>query len=333
MDFAIPLPVLSFLAVPALSSYSTQLNILFFYMTWSTLLLSHSPLVVEFFGTFAIRTLFYTLPSLIFLAFDTAIPNVAVLIKAQGESGLPLRLGSRKLVLVIAVTLFNVALGVAAQTAIDLVLTYVLNVKSSLRITTTLPMPWGIIKDLLRGLVLKGTLQYYIHRYALHDSNSPIAKWHRSWQHSIKVPFSMMANFDHPVCYLVGRWLPVYLPAALFRFHILTYHVMVALLSLEEAFTYSGYSILPSTIILAGMARRVDGHMMNDGQGNFGASGVLDWAFGTSIGGDVMEDLKAEMEKRNVEGRAENAVGNAVSNFKGKAKGKGRKASNKKDGE
>ena len=85
----------------------------------------------------------------------------------------------------------------------------------------------------------------------------------------------MVANFDHPVCYLMGRWLPVYLPAALFRFHILTYHLMVALLSLEEAFIYSGYSVLPSTIILAGMARRVDGHMMNDGQGNFGASGLL----------------------------------------------------------
>ena len=50
---------------------------------------------------------------------------------------------------------------------------------------------------------------------------------------------------------------------------------MVALLSLEETFTYSGYSILPSTIILAGMARRVDGHMMNEGQGNFGASGLM----------------------------------------------------------
>lgn len=156
MDFAVPLPVLSFLAVPALSSYSTQLNILFFYMTWSTLLLSHSPLVIEFFGTFAIRTLFYTLPSLLFFAFDIALPNAAVYIKAQGEYGLPSRYSSKKLAFIVAVTLFNVALGVAVQTGIDLVLTNVLNTKSSLRITTTLPMPWGILKDLFRGLILRG---------------------------------------------------------------------------------------------------------------------------------------------------------------------------------
>ncbi|KAL9068593.1 MAG: hypothetical protein Q9157_006453 [Trypethelium eluteriae] len=104
---------------------------------------------------------------------------------------------------------------------------------------------------------------------------------------------------------------------------------MVALLSLEEAFTYSGYSILPSTIILAGMARRLDGHFMNEGEGNFGASGLLDWAFGTSIGRDVLEDVKAEMEKHDVEGRTENAVGNAVSNVKGKARKKEKKSSNK----
>ena len=42
-----------------------------------------------------------------------------------------------------------------------------------------------------------------------------------------------------------------------------------------------------------------------------------------------MEDLKAEMEKHNVEARAEHAVGNTVSNVKGKAKGKNRKLSNK----
>ena len=163
MDFAIPLPVLSFLAVPALSSYSTQLNLLFFYMTWSTLLLSHSPLAIEFFGTFAIRTLFYTLPSLLFLGFDTAIPNLAVAIKAQGESALPPRKNPKKLVFIVAVALFNVALGVAVQTAIDLLLTHVLNIRSSLRVTTSLPLPWAIVKDLFRGLILRGVSRVLTH--------------------------------------------------------------------------------------------------------------------------------------------------------------------------
>src|ERR1700761_9551213 len=51
MDAIVGLPVLSFLLIPTMSSYSTSLNILFFYLTWSTLVLSHPPLKVEIIAT------------------------------------------------------------------------------------------------------------------------------------------------------------------------------------------------------------------------------------------------------------------------------------------
>jgi hypothetical protein len=113
--------------------------------------------------------------------------------------------------------------------------------------------------------------------------------------------------------------------------HILTYLCLVVLFSLEETFVYSGYNMLPSTIMLKGMARRTDAHMLSEGEGNFGPFGILDWAHDTTIGKDVVDDLKAEMQKHHLEDRASGAIdgaGNAASGlakrFRGKA-GNGRK--------
>jgi hypothetical protein len=141
-----------------------------------------------------------------------------------------------------------------------------------------------------------------------------------------------VANYDHPICHLLHRFLPLYLPAITLRMHILTYLFLVVLFSLEETFVYSGYSILPSTIMLKGMARRTDAHMMSEGDGNFGPLGVLDWIHDTTLGKDVVDDLKAEMEKHHVEEKAGHAIegaGDAASGLagrlRGKASGKGRK--------
>ena len=91
-------------------------------------------------------------------------------------------------------------------------------------------------------------------------------------------------------------FLPAYLPAVIFRFHLLTYQLYLALVSLEETFAYSGYNVLPSGLILGGMARRQERHLMSTGEGNFGCFGALDFALGTSLGQDVVEDVTEEVE-------------------------------------
>ncbi|KAI9839896.1 MAG: hypothetical protein M1819_000088 [Sarea resinae] len=329
MDAILSLPALSFLAIPAIGSYSTSLNLLFFYMTWSTLVLSHSPLNVEIFGTLAIRILFFILPSTLFMLFDSAVPSLAVALKAQGDIALPVRGssrsdGGRKWWLVAGVATVNVLLGVALQIGVELLFTKVLTFRSALKVTTRLPMPWGIFKDLSRGLLLREVLQYYIHRYVLHSPSSRVAKWHQSWQHSIKAPYSFVANYDHPVAWLLVHWLPVYLPAAVFRYHLLTYHMLLALVSLEETFSYSGYSVLPSSFILSGIARRVDSHLMGGGKGNFAPWGIMDWIHGTSVGDGVEEDVRNEMGKHDAQGKAQDSLEQV------KAKGKRSLRSNSK---
>lgn len=295
------IPALSFLIIPTFSSYSTSLNLLFFYLTWSTLILSNSPLKVEIFGTLAIRVLFYILPSLGFLAFDSAVPNVAVKIKEHGEDALPLSDSSDgkkdrwwKIALV---SIGNVLLGVALQTGVELLLTEVLHTRSALKITTSIPLPWSMAIDIVKGLLLREVLTYVLHRYALHSPDSPLTGYHTSWQHSVAPPYALVANYDHPLAWLVRVFLPAYIPAVIFRFHLLTYHLYLALVSLEETFAYSGYNVLPSAFVLGGIARRTERHLMSERDGNFGCFGLMDFALGTSLDQDLAEDVRGEIEE------------------------------------
>jgi hypothetical protein len=158
MDMFFSIPMLSFLLIPTMSSYGTSLNILFFYITWTTLVLSHPPLRVELVGTAAVRLIFFIVPSLLFFLFDTLLPSAAAVIKVQGEDGLPAGRKQKsgiKEIKVAAWAISNVFLGIAAQGVLEYLLTNVFQVKSALKVSTTLPLPWGIAKDLVRGLLAR----------------------------------------------------------------------------------------------------------------------------------------------------------------------------------
>ncbi|KAL8997526.1 MAG: hypothetical protein Q9169_003221 [Polycauliona sp. 2 TL-2023] len=318
LDALLSIPALSFLLIPTFSSYSTSLNLLFFYVTWSTLILSNSPLKVEVLATLGIRVLFYLLPATTFLAFDSATPNVAAKAKEHGEAALPMgeEQGGPKgrWWRIALVSTGNVLLGVALQTCAELAFTKLLHIRSALKISTSLPMPWAIAIDLIRGLFLREILSYILHRYALHHPDSPLTEYHATWQHSITAPFAFVANYDHPLAYIMHVFLPTYLPAVLFRFHLLTYHIYLAIVSLEETFACSGYNVLPSGLILGGIARRQERHLMGEGKGNYSCLGIVDFVAGTSLGEDVVENITEEPENNHVQER-----------LKGRAKRGGRK--------
>ena len=164
-------PMLSFLLIPTMSSYSTSLNLLFFYLTWTTLVLSHPPLRVELVGIAAVRLIFFLLPSLLFFLFDTAIPSAAAVIKVQGEDGLPggrKKKVGRKQIKVAAWAGFNVVLGIVVQGLIEHLLTRVLGVKSALRVSTKLPLPLGIVKDLARGFLVREVRPFSILSFSIY---------------------------------------------------------------------------------------------------------------------------------------------------------------------
>jgi Fatty acid hydroxylase superfamily len=315
MDALLSLPFLSFLLIPTMTSYSTSLNILFFYLTWSTLVLSHPPLRVEIVATLAVKILFYVLPSTFFLLFDALLSSAAESLKTMGSTGLPLKNAKRERYIMVGKTLLwslgNLFLGLLVQAGIEVLLTRFFSVRSALKVTTSLPMPWGIFLDLLRGWITRETLGYVLHRFALHDSRSPIARYHEDWYHSLAAPFPTSASYDHPLAYLIRCFVPTFGPALLFRFHLLTYIIFLSLVSLEETFANSGYSTLPTNFLLGGIARRADAHVVSGGEGNFGPWGIADWVFGTTVGGDVIDDLRAEAEKHDMEGKMDVTVDKA----------------------
>lgn len=295
------LPFLSLLFIPTITSYSTSLNLLFFYLTWSTLVLSHDPLRIEVFASLACRVLFYVFPSALFLVLDVLFPGISAGLKSLGEDGLPFRNLSRKNVTkhfkLVGWSLFNVVLGAMTQAVIEWVLVSQLGQTQALRVSTSLPLPWAIAKDLLKGLLARDALSYLFHQYLLHAGSSTnalcrdLTRLHQRWYHKdVLTPFPLAATYDHPLAYIIKSFLPMYLPAIYWRFHALTFFIYTIVISLEEAFTYSGYSRLPTNFILGGIANRHEVHCASNGQGNYGSWGLCDWLAGSSLGIDSASD-------------------------------------------
>lgn len=70
---------------------------------------------------------------------------------------------------------------------------------------------------------------------------------------------------------------------------------------------HSGYAMLPTGLILGGIARRNERHIMAaDGhEGNYGAYGLIDLLAGTNLGdNDLFDDVREEAEKRDIETRS-----------------------------
>ncbi|KAJ5166790.1 uncharacterized protein N7482_005571 [Penicillium canariense] len=314
MGAFLSVPLLSFLLVPTLSSYTTTLNLLFFYMTWATLVWSHTPLRVELFGTAAFRLLFYVIPSALFFLFDVLTPSAAVVVKAHGEAGLPGGRKRRKLRLkefkIAGWALLNILLSLVMQAAVEWLFVRVLRLRSAIKVSVTLPTPFTIFQDISFGFLGREALTYVLHRYALHHPRSFLTEYHQKWYHDLRTPFPLTAHYDHPLVYLVIKFIPTYLPAIIFRFHMLTFLLYISTISIEETFAYSGYTFMPTSFFLGGIARRVDVHLMTAGQeGNYGPWGILDWILGTSIGDtDIEDDLRNEADEHALGSRVRDAL-------------------------
>ena len=84
----------------------------------------------------------------------------------------------------------------------------------------------------------------------------------------------------------------------------------MSIITLEETLALSGYTTIPG-IILGGVTRRQDSHSEGYGKGNFAPLGLMDWIHGTSIGPNVLDDIRDEADKHRVRERGNKALDNA----------------------
>ncbi|KAJ1334148.1 sterol desaturase family protein [Microdochium nivale] len=308
MDLMLSLPILSYFAAPMMTSWSTSFNLLFFYMTWSTLVLSHDPIHIEIIGTTAIKIFFWLLPSLLFLTFDCLVPSLADSIKYYGRASLPRR-NAASLARQVLLAVANILLCGGVEAVISFGASTYLH-RPLFKSSTTLPLPWQIIKHILTLYTARELLTYNIHRHILHSRRGgAVARLHNSYAHADSggAPYALMLFTDHPLPLILNRLVPVYLPALVVRPHLLTYFAFTLLTTIEETASMSGYSTVPG-IVLGGIARRTATHYASGGRGNYGAWGFLDWVSGTSVGRDVIEDLQDEAEKHHVRDRGRRAA-------------------------
>ncbi|RYP12331.1 hypothetical protein DL765_007377 [Monosporascus sp. GIB2] len=321
MDVLLSLPIVSYFAAPMLTSWSTSLNLLFFYMTWTTLVLSHSPLRIELAGTLAVRVFFWLVPSLLFLVFDALIPSLAESFKHYGRASLPARRRTAvALVGQVLLAVANLLILTAVQAAGSAAATRYLH-RPPFRASTALPLPWQIVKNVLALYTAREVLTYYINRYVLHGGGA-LANLHARYAHGRRgaAPYALMLYADHPLTLMLHRLVPAYLPALFVRPHLLTYFVFTVLTTVEEMLSMSGYSIVPG-IIMGGISRRTAAHYASGGKGNYGAWGLLDWIHGTSVGKDVVEDIHDEAEKHSAPD-AGSMVQDGIDSFKKRQKGR-----------
>ncbi|KAK8131638.1 hypothetical protein PG984_008076 [Apiospora sp. TS-2023a] len=310
MDVILSLPIVSYFAAPMLTSWSTSMNLLFFYMTWTTLVLSHSPLKIELIGTLAVRIVFWLLPSLIFLLFDAGVPSLAESIKFHGAQSLPKR-DAAALAKQVGLATANLLIVTAVQAGLSMGATILLK-EPLFQTSTALPLPWHIIKHVATLYTAREVLTYYIHRDLLHSRRlgGAAATLHNKFAHASHrgAPYSLMAYADHPLPLVLHRVIPVYLPALLVRPHMLTYCLFTLLTTIEETLAMSGYSAVPG-FIMGGVTRRTATHYASGGRGNFSPMGFLDWINGTSVGKDVIDDIQDEADKHQVKERGRRKAG------------------------
>jgi hypothetical protein len=278
--------LLGYFGLPALfgsTYFASSLNVLFFYLTWSTLIMSRPPLEIELLGSFAVRILFYWIPSLVFTLFELGMPGTSKELKTRRGK----KIAAKVMLRVGLSALLNQVIATGIQGLVHALFAYILTPKvPAFGVGTILSMPWNIIKYTLFVLMLREFLTYVIHRYVLHDIRrfprlSCLHKVHHQYANS--PCFALKAHYANPLDYLILQFIPLYLPAYLFRLHLLTFFVILSIVSLESALIYSGYDIFWG--LLGRAVRRIDRHHRPGGESmDFGIWGIIDWMVGTAGG-------------------------------------------------
>jgi Fatty acid hydroxylase len=257
---------------------ASSLNVLFFYLTWATLVLSYPPLQIELVGSLAVRVVFYWIPTLVFTVVEGLFPGPTSGWKIRKGQHVP---GRDKFWIAVSGVTNHLIIVTAVQGLIQLTFTRLLHRGPIFNISTTLPMPWTILKHVLTILTIRGLTTYLLHRYILHNPLSRLSSFHgQHHKHSESPSFALKAASTHPLDFLLLQCLPLYLPSYILQIHLLTFFLLLAITSLEGAATYCGYDFGG---IVGGATRRVDRHYARGGEGkDFGVWGPWDWILGTA---------------------------------------------------
>ncbi|KAI9868602.1 MAG: hypothetical protein M1813_004452 [Trichoglossum hirsutum] len=269
------LPLLTF-TLPTPASLTSAVSLLLLHLSWTSLVLSHHPLVLELALTVLVRGVFFLAPALAVSALQGSGVLVAPRRRPRGR---PRKEGVGPWV-VVARVVANLVGGALVQAAVEWLNTEALSVRSAIRVAVTWPGVAELLAGVAGAVVAREVLQYAIHSQLLHPPHSStwLSRLHQGGSHSL-APIALLSHYDHPLPYLLVHFLPTYLPALLLRPHLLTYLLFLALVSLFEALQLSGLRGLPAP--LDALLDAKEEHWLAGGTRAFADLTVLDWLAGT----------------------------------------------------
>ncbi|MCJ1319788.1 hypothetical protein MMC15_005124 [Xylographa vitiligo] len=233
---------------------------------WPWLISTYSPRVLEFWGTLVVQILFFWLPSLLYLSLPTICPTFSSTHRLQPATKLPTASELRDC---FRVVLRNQLLSATIHLSL-LSLGHLTGGPPLYDFSPALPPATKILTDTCACLLLRETLFYYAHR--LLHTPALYARVHKT-HHRFTAPVALAAQYAHPLEHLLANTLPVGVPPAALRCHVVTFWAFLALELLETSTVHSGYDFV-------GWAARHDEHHERFSVW-FGGLGWLDWLHGT----------------------------------------------------
>jgi sterol desaturase/sphingolipid hydroxylase (fatty acid hydroxylase superfamily) len=238
-----------------------------FQPAWQAVVEAYSPQALELGGTLIIQLVTFWVPCALYQSLDVLFPAFSHRHKIQPAPKQP---NAPELWYCFYIVLRNQLLSTALHVGLIAGLT-VLGQSSSYRITTSLPGPLEVVRDLAICILLREIIFYYSHRL-LHMPRfyAPIHKFH----HRFVAPIAMAAEFAHPFEHLVSNILPVSMPPQLIGAHIVTAWLFIAFVLLETVTVHSGYDFAGNMVAMHDLHHEL--FMIN-----FGTVGFLDRFHGT----------------------------------------------------
>ncbi|TFB07375.1 Fatty acid hydroxylase domain-containing protein 2 [Trichoderma ghanense] len=247
---------------------------------WATIVRTHNPITIDLLGTLLIQLLFWWTPCTIFLTLDTLLPSFSARHKLQPPPKQP---SSSEILHSIHICLRNQLLVLILHATLLLLLLSSSHHPPAIRIDPRFPSAKESTTHILASILLREILFYASHR-ALHWG--PLYRRFHKTHHRFTAPVAFASQYAHPVEHIVANVLPILLPPAILRAHILTMWAFLALQLVETSTVHSGYDFF------GGAARKHDRHHERFDV-YFGGIGLLDWALGT--------DERERLERRKKE--------------------------------
>ncbi|KZP07614.1 fatty acid hydroxylase [Athelia psychrophila] len=248
---------------------------------WSHLLVTYSTQKIQFYSAALIQTICFWGLSAIYISLPYLAPEFSARHKLQKEEKQPTK---QELWECFKVAARNTAFIWLLQAA-HLYRSYKRGIPSPFRFEAEFPSAAELICHICIATIIRDIMFYYAHRLLHTKTLYPI--FHKK-HHRFTAPVAIAAQYTTFTEHLVANAIPIILPCAIMRSHIITWMLFLAKELVSTATTHSGYDFMN------GWARFHDLHHENFNVA-FGTVGLMDWIHQTD--GKVLQQKKREQEK------------------------------------